>query len=394
MVDEKRAIKSISFRRVLNSHVEFTNEFIVELVDGSVGLGAAPQGETISIYEDKRTIDGAGIIEKINTDGVVGRELTQAELDGYLDGKIPEFGRNNAYALSLAFFNAANTADTYRAFFGCGEERLEPPALCMNILNGGWHAYTNPVLSDFHEYILVAKNNNIEEMIADHARVQSEVRKRLKDKEKVYVSGNPVNRFETEDNREVIEFLLGVVSDLGIENKYDMWIDASGGDLYRDGVYTLEITDKKARSRDEFLKYWLDIIEQFHLGFLEDPFQEQDYDNWREVTSNGMGCRIIGDNFYSSDAARIEEGAAKKHSHGVLLKPNQAGTVTAIIDAVRSAQKNDQIAVTSHRSISTESTFLSLLTCMMGVKYIKIGPLYTDYSSVVRLNEIIRLTEE
>ena len=143
MVDEKRAIKSISFRRVLNSHVEFTNEFIVELVDGSVGLGAAPQGETISIYEDKRTIDGAGIIEKINTDGVVGRELTQAELDGYLDGKIPEFGRNNAYALSLAFFNAANTADTYRAFFGCGEERLEPPALCMNILNGGWHAYTN-----------------------------------------------------------------------------------------------------------------------------------------------------------------------------------------------------------------------------------------------------------
>jgi enolase len=68
--------------------------------------------------------------------------------------------------------------------------------------------------------------------------------------------------------------------------------------------------------------------------------------------------------------------------------------VSAVRQAVEVAQHADQIAITSHRSISTESTFLSWLTCMYGVKYIKIGPLMTDYSSIVRLNEIIRLTED
>jgi enolase len=77
----------------------------------------------------------------------------------------------------------------------------------------------------------------------------------------------------------------------------------------------------------------------------------------------------------------------------VVIKPNQAGTVTAVRRAIETAQRNKQIIITSHRSISTESTFLSLLTCIYDVKYIKIGPLMTDYSSVVRLNEIIRLTE-
>jgi enolase len=103
---------------------------------------------------------------------------------------------------------------------------------------------------------------------------------------------------------------------------------------------------------------------------------------------------VIGDNFYSSDAARIEEGAAKRYAHGAIIKPNQAGTVTGVRKAIEAAQRSGQIVITSHRSISTESTFLSTLTCMYGVKYIKIGPLMTDYSSVVRLNEIIRLTED
>lgn len=103
---------------------------------------------------------------------------------------------------------------------------------------------------------------------------------------------------------------------------------------------------------------------------------------------------MIGDNFYTSDAARIEEGAVKRYAHGAIINPNQAGTVTGVRRAIEAAQRTGQITITSHRSISTESTFLSVLTCIYGVEYIKIGSLMTDYSSVVRFNEIIRMTEE
>jgi enolase len=136
------------------------------------------------------------------------------------------------------------------------------------------------------------------------------------------------------------------------------------------------------------------VIKQYNLRFLEDPFQEEDFQSWHHLTSAQSSCFVIGDNLYSSDAGRIREGAVKKLAHGAVIKPNQAGTVSAVQSAIETCQQNNHFIITSHRSISTESTFLSLLTCINGAEYIKIGPLLTDYSSVIRLNEIIRLTED
>ncbi len=387
-------IKSIACRKVLNSHVEFTNEFVIELDDGSVGIGGSPQGETISIYEDRKiSITPEMIIRTVEGDGYLVRTLEQGGWDDYLQQHIAIFGRNNAYSLSLAFFNATGASRSLFDLFDKPKARLTPPCICCNILNGGWHAYTNPVLSDFSEYILVSKSNNVEEVIGNHNEIQRAVREKLLSQTKTVVSGNPVNRFATADNRECIEFLLNICDGLGLADKFDLMIDASASDLWTDKGYRLAITDNSVRSSEEFHEYWMDIIRQYNLRFLEDPFREKDSKSWQHLTTSQQVCNVIGDNFYSSDAGRIEEGAANKYTHGAIIKPNQAGTITAVRRAIEVAQRTNQIAITSHRSISTEETFISTLTCMYGVKYIKIGPLVTDYSSVVRLNEIIRLTE-
>jgi enolase len=388
------AIGKISCRRILNSHVEFTNEFIIELTDGAIGIGGSPQGETISIYEDKRIgIGPETVIRRLEAAGVLGREIDQAGFDAVLDSEIPRIGRNNAFSLSLAFFNATREARAPNVLFGLPPAKLTPPRLCLNILNGGWHAYTNPVLSDFHEYILVARSTDLEAVIADHNEIQEAVREKLSGQTKTVVSGNPVNRFATADNRECIDFLLKVRDGLGLADKYDLMIDASAGDLWTDGGYRLPITDGSARTPEQFHDYWMDIIRQYGLRILEDPFREQDPESWSRLTTSQSACLTIGDNFYSSSAERIEAGAAQKRTHGAVIKPNQAGTVTGVRRAVEACQKTGQIAITSHRSISTEETFISTLTCLYGVGYIKIGPLATDYSSVLRLNAIIRLTE-
>jgi len=391
----KTRIASISFRKVFNSHVRLTNEFTIETVDGLKGTGAAPEGETISIYEDRECkIEPSEIINKIVNDGICDNEIGQEDFDSYLDENIAYFGRNNSYALSLAFFNAMYDESSYFDFFSHEKGKLNPPVLCLNILNGGWHAYTNPVLSDFHEYLVVPKSNDIEEVIEEHEAIQRLVRERLSGKEKVIVGGNPVNLLGARDNRVCIEFLKDVLTKLGLDDKYGIMIDASGGDLWKDGSYRLDITDAKAYSREEFIEYWQSIINDYGLTFLEDPFREEDYDSWRELTKSSGDTKLIGDNFYSSDYRRIDSGAREGYTHGVIVKPNQAGTVTSTVKAIRTAQKHGQIVISSHRSISTEyTTFLPLVTCMCDVGFIKIGPLYTDYSSVLRLNEFIRLTE-
>ena len=388
-------IKKIRIRKILNSHLNFTNEFIIELEDGAIGIGASSQGETISIYEDKKvSIDPEIIIKTIEADNLVGKPLDQELFDTYLTQHRIEFGQNNAYGLSGALFNATLSKQTLFELFHKPRSTLTPSYLCLNILNGGWHAYTNPVLSDFSEFMLVSKCNDLEEVITEHNEIQKVVKEKQLKQTKTVVSGNPVNSFRTRDNREGIEFLLKILEGLGLSKKYDLMIDASAGDLWNGRGYCLGVTDNSIHSPDDFVKYWLSMIQQYNLRFLEDPFHEEDFDSWRELTTAQDQSCIIGDNLYSSDARRISEGAAMKYTHAVVIKPNQAGTVTAVKEAIEAAEKTGQIVITSHRSISTESTFLSKLTCIFNIKYIKIGPLATDYSSVVRMNEIIRLTEE
>lgn len=388
-------IKSIACRKILNSHVSFTNEFTILLDDGSVGTGASPQGETISIYEDRTvSIDPQTIIDTIERDGLLGTPLDQSSFDQYLQLHIPQFGRNNVYGLSESFFDATIKTRSMFDLFGRPKVKLEPPRICLNILNGGWHAYTNPVLSDFSEFMLVAKSKDVFEVIEEHNEIQRVVREKQLSQSKTVVSGNPVNSFSTRDNREVVEFLLNVMNSLGLSGKYDLMIDASAGDLWKDNAYLMGVTDGKAHTSEEFIQYWMDMIKNYQLRFLEDPFHEKDFSSWQSITTSQQDCYIIGDNLYSSDEGRILDGANKKYATGAVIKPNQAGTVTAVWRSLEAALHTDQIAITSHRSISTESTFISLLTCMLGAQFIKIGPLTSDYSSIIRLNEIIRLAEE
>ena len=395
MVEDVNVIGSVKCRRVLNSHVEFTNEFLVELDDGSLGCGGSPRGETISIYEDRKTPTNCqAIIRAMESDGSFGRQFTQESFDAYLQGRMAAFGRNNAFALSLAFLNATIASRGATDPFGRARGILSPPRICCNILNGGQHAYTNPVLSDFTEYLLVSTTNDVPAVIADHNEIQRAVKARLLEQDKSVVCGNPVNRFATIDNRECIDFLLSVLNELGLSGRFELMIDASAGGLWNDNQYRFPVTGRAFRSIEEFREFWMTLLRDYELRFLEDPFREEDFGSWQYLATSQRTCRVIGDNLYSSDERRILEGSANNYSHGVVIKPDQSGTVTAARRAVEAAQRAGQIIITSHRSISTESTFLSYLTCFYNVKYMKIGPLVTDYSSVVRLNEIIRLTGE
>jgi enolase len=138
-------------------------------------------------------------------------------------------------------------------------------------------------------------------------------------------------------------------------------------------------------------KYWLKLIRDSNLRILEDPFHEKDYESWHYLTINQNKCKIVGDNLYSGDHKRFSHGIEKKYSHGIILKPNQAGSVSNTIKAIDLATRSKQTLIMSHRSISTESTFLSHISHNYKAEYIKIGPILSDYSSVVRINEFIRL---
>ena len=392
-MENKMQIKSAHFRRILNSHGEFTIEFIVFLNNGSIGRGASPKGETISIYEDKHIdISAKKIIDVLKKDGVFDRPMNQEDLDSYLEEKMGIFGRNNSYALSLAFYDAHEHIRQFDSIQDGSTKNDLIPKQCINILNGGNQAYTNPVQSDFHEYLLVAKTNDLASVINDHELIQRRVKEKLANKDKIYVNGNLVSKADHGDNRDWFDFLQETLKELGLETDYDQMIDASASDLWDGKEYQFAITDHSSLNNQEMCTYWVNIIKDYNLKILEDPFHENDFKSWHTLTNNQTKCKIVGDNLYSGDPERITQGIDKKYTHGIILKPNQAGTVSNTIKAINLVQQNSHTLIMSHRSISTESTFLAHISNKYKAEYIKNGPILTDYSSIIRLNEFIRLT--
>jgi enolase len=392
-MENKMLIKSIHFRRILNSHGEFTNEFIISLNNGSIGRGASPQGETISIYEDKHLdISPQKILDVLKKEGVLFNSMTQEDLDSYLEEKMGVFGRNNCYALSLAFYDATEHFMQPSTIEEGNIKNNHIPKLCINILNGGNHAYTNPVQSEFHEFLLVAKTDDLIYVLNHHDLIQKRVKEKLSKKDKIYVNRNLVNKSDHGDNRDWFDFLQTTLKELGLEKDYDLMIDASGGDLWTGKEYRFDITSDLSMTKDEMCTYWFDLIKNYNLKILEDPFHETDFESWHNLTINQTKCKIVGDNLYSGNPDRIAQGIEKKYTHGIILKPNQAGTVSNTVKAINLVQKNNHILITSHRSISTESTFLAHISNRYNAEYIKNGPILTDYSSIIRLNEFIRLT--
>lgn len=383
-------IKSIRCRRILNSHVQFTNEFVLELSDGSTVAAAAPQGETISLYERGCAELPERVLHRIQAAGLLGRPLQQEDWDAYLEQQIPHLGRNNAYSLSLAFHQASQRDQRLHDNGAKSAATPRPPRLCCNILNGGSHAYTNAVLSDFPEFLLVARSNDVAATLEKEQAIQQLVRRKLLKQPKRIINGNPVSCFATETNAACFEFIHKVCCELGVPNDFELMVDASAGDLWHEGKYRLNTAENRAFSPDEFRAYWIGMIEEYQIAFLEDPFHENDIENWRSLVAARTACRILGDNFYASDSARLAAGAAKNLTHGLIIKPNQAGTVSAIRRVLDTASRHQQLAVASHRSISTEETWIATLACFPPIECFKVGPLATDYSSVLRLNQVLR----
>src|SRR6185436_1318234 len=118
---------------------------------------------------------------------------------------------------------------------------------------------------------------------AAHNEIQRVVREKLQQLPLKLVSGNPVHCFSTADNRECIEFLLGIRDKVGAGPEFDLMIDASAGDLWREDKYELALTDNSRFSPEEFGQYWLALTNDYDICFLEDPLRETDTTSWQQL---------------------------------------------------------------------------------------------------------------
>jgi len=398
-------------REILDSRGNPTVEAEVFLDDGARGVAGVPSGASTGVHEAHELRDGGeryqgkGVlkaVENINekiADEIAGFEaddqrlIDQAliKLDG-TDNK-SELGANAILGVSIAAAKAAAESAAlplYRYIGGPNAHVLPVPM--MNILNGGAHADSGVDVQEF--MIAPIGAESFAEALRMGAEVYHALKAVLKDKGLSTGLGDEGGFAPSVDStKAALDVIVDAIKKAGFEPGKDvaLALDVASSEFFKDGKYHFEGGEHTA---EEMSKVYEDLIDQYPIVSIEDPLQEDDWDGYTTLTAAiGEKVQIVGDDFFVTNPARLQEGIEKKAANALLVKVNQIGTLTETFDAVELAHRNGYRTMMSHRSGETEDTTIADLAVALNCGQIKTGaPARSE--RVAKYNQLLRIEQE
>jgi enolase len=397
---------------VLNFRGHPTVEGEVILADGSYGKAAVPAGistgssEAIQLLDgDPKRFGGKGALQAVeNVKRVIAPALRgmkatrQKEVDEQLlnlDGTPDKsrLGANAILAVSLATAYAAAASlkvPLYRHLGGEGPFRLPVPVFDM--LAGGSHAQSSV---DFQEYLVIpAGLSSFAEALQAGANVYRALGEilRLKGYSVPEASGPYLPSLSS--NREGVEIIAAAIEKAGYKLGKECFIgiDAAASEFYEDGKYALTGEGRNLTSQ-EMVDLWAKWVKAYPIVSIEDGLAEEDWEGWQALTKRiGDRVQLVGDDLFTTNPDRIQRGIKLKAANAVLIKPNQIGTLSETLEAIRIAREAGWAAMLSSRSGETEDTTISDLAVLRGTGQIKLGP--PCQKNIVKYNRLLRIAEE
>ena len=406
-------ITDIIGRQILDSRGNPTVEVDVILSDGSVGRASVPSGaskgkhESLELRDNTEKFNGLGVeiaVNNINTeihDVLEGRspfdqrsvDFDLIELDGTENKS--RLGANAILGVSLAVCKAASKSlkiPLWRYIGGINSNYLPVPM--MNVINGGAHANNGLDIQEF--MIMPVGFNSFKECLTCGVEIFHSLRVLL-DKNGYSTSVGDEGGFapELKDSEQAINLICEAIE----LTKYQVGkhvyfaIDAAANEFFNKGEYIFR-DKKKGLSSDELLKYWVNLVDQFPILSIEDPFHEDDVSGFINLNNEvGKKIQIVGDDLFVTSSQRLSEGIKKNAGNSILIKLNQVGSLSETLDTIDLAKKNDFNTIISHRSGETEDNFIANLAVACNSGQIKTGSVSrSDRNS--KYNQLLRIEEE
>ncbi len=387
-------------RKILDSRGNPTVE--VEVYTGlGRGVSAAPSGASKGATEVKDYPEGGvdasvNIFKKKVLKELRGLEATdQEEIDRKLEeidgtADFSRIGGNLAVAISMANAFAAADELGIPLFRHLGGLNYSMPIPLGNVVGGGAHAVNGTTIQEF----LVASHSRD---IFDAIRTNSLVHKKIKEMATKEMN-TPLGMGDEKawvlpfGDEKVINMIAQAVSEVSDSTslKIEKGMDLAASNYFKDGRY--QYRDRKL-DKDEQVSFVESIINDHGFTIIEDPFDEEDFESFAELTKRvGNKAMIIGDDLYTTNYDRLKKGIEMKATNAILLKPNQVGTVSRLLRTWRLAKTNGFGSVVSHRSGETDDFFISHLGVAIGANYLKAGTVGGE--RIAKLNELVRIQEE
>jgi enolase len=403
-------IEQVAAREILDSRGNPTVEVEVALIDGTFARAAVPSGastgehEAVELRDGGSRYGGKGVQKAVEAvldqiaPAVIGLsaddqrliDQTLLDLDGTADKS--RLGANAILGVSLAVAKAA--ADSaglplFRYLGGPNAHMLPVPM--FNILNGGAHADTGVDVQEFMVAPIGAPN--FKEALRWGAEVYHALKAVLK-KQGLATGLGDEGGFapDVAGTHAALDLICSAIESAGFKPGTDMALalDVAANGFYTGTEYNFE---KQTRTAEQMGEFYADLIGAYPLVSIEDPFDENDWDGWVNLTTAiGDRVQIVGDDLFVTNPERIEDGIERGAANALLVKVNQIGTLTETLDAVALAHNAGYRTMMSHRSGETEDTTIADLVVATGSGQIKTGaPARSE--RVAKYNQLLRIEE-
>lgn len=412
-------IKQIIAREILDCRGIPTVEATVTLSDGVVASASCPSGTSVGTYEatelrdhDEKRFFGKGVLKAIeNIEKIISPKLAnmdpqkQPEIDKMLielDGTQNKghLGANATLSVSMAICRAASSSALLPLFLHIRQfvkrENLPlrvPTPLC-NILNGGLHAGGN---LDFQEFIIIPASSLA---FSDALQVAIKTYASLEDVLKQHGLSTLVGNEggfgpKLTKNAEAFEFLTRAVVNANLRVGFDVFfgLDAAANSFHKDKQYI--IRDKPhSLSSDEMVALYDEINKQYNLLYLEDALYEDDWDGWAKLAKTiSPKTIIVGDDLTVTNPYRLQMALDKQAITGIIIKPNQIGTVIEALAVVEVARAANLKIIVSHRSGETNDDFIADFAVAASADYVKFGaPVRGE--RVAKYNRLLQIEQQ
>ncbi|HEX6029283.1 MAG TPA: enolase [Nitrososphaeraceae archaeon] len=399
-------ITDIKARIIFNSRGGKTIEVDIISDDKFLGRASSPSGASVGKHEAQSFKENRPekSLEELNKNlskfiGIESQEPRATyDILKNIDNSenYHKIGGSVAYAISLASVESASKAlqiPLFKLLKPSGDYKFPYPL--GNILGGGSHA--GPGTPDIQEYLICPIGaSNILEAIEINIKVHKQLKTILEklDNNFTYGRGDEGAWAPNLNNDQALEVVEKAVSDSGYDSGKEVaiGIDFASSSFWNEKNKSYEyLRQRLVRSPNEQIDFVNDLIDKYHLIYVEDPVHEEDFEGMSIINKNNPDCLITGDDMLVTNKNRVKESMKYKSCSGAILKVNQAGSLYDALEFANECNKNDIKLITSHRSGESIDSHISEIAVATSSKLLKTGVIGGE--RVAKLNQLVRLLE-
>ena len=276
-------------------------------------------------------------------------------------------GANTIIALEFAALKAMAKEQKKQVWQLINLSAKKMPRLVGNCIEGGKHSEeTNGRKPDFQEFLLIPKPDSMIKAFEIDKSAKKDTELILKEKDKNFKSKkSDENAWMTSlDDKNVVEILSKLKLPLGL--------DVAASSFFKRKKYYY-LNPKLDRTSEDQLGYLSNLIKNFNIFYMEDPFNEEDFESFAKLLKKFPNTLVVGDDLTVTNVERLKKAIEIKSINAIIIKPNQNGSLVSLKEVVELAKKNNIKTIFSHRSGETDENILADLAFGFQADFIKCG---------------------